>query len=94
MYGTVKTGETLTGGGVNININVNKNTQNLDTTNVDGTSFKLTQGNLPAKIGFWTKVRNFFMADSKISYSVGEQTQQNTGLWNKVQNFFSFGKNK
>lgn len=61
--------------------------------NAGTTEFKLTQANLPAKIGFWTKVRNFFMSDSKFQYSVQEQPT-NTGLWNKVQNFFSFGKNK
>ena len=64
------------------------------TTGTVGTEFKLTQANLPAKIGFWTKVRNFFMSDSKISYSVEQAGTPNTGLWNKVQNFFSFGKNK
>lgn len=61
--------------------------------NANGTDFKLTQANLPAKIGFWTKVRNFFITDSKIQYSV-QTAEENTGLWNKVQNFFSFGKNK
>lgn len=65
----------------------------INETNTNGTDFKLTQANLPAKIGFWTKVRNFFISDSKIQYSV-QQTQTNTGIWNKVQNFFSFGKNK
>lgn len=64
-----------------------------NTNNENGTNFKLTQANLPAKIGFWTKVRNFFITDSKIQYSV-DTTRGNTGIWNKVQNFFSFGKNK
>ena len=73
--------------------NSTNNAETIDTTNTQGTDFKLTQANLPVKIGFWTKVRNFFMSDSKISYSV-QQPQANTGLWNKVQNFFSFGKNK
>lgn len=59
-----------------------------------GTDFRLTQGNLPAKIGFWTKVRNFFIADSKLQYSVQESTQNNGGVWNKLHNLFSFGKNK
>lgn len=62
--------------------------------NVQSKDFKLTQGNLPAKIGFWTKVRNFFISDSKIQYSVQQSTQSNGGVWNKLQNFFSFGKNK
>ncbi len=56
-----------------------------------GTDFKLTQGNLPAKIGFWTKLRNFFIPSAKIQYSVGP-TSENTGTWNKLQKFFSFGK--
>ena len=73
--------------------NSTNNAETINSTNTQGTDFKLTQANLPVKIGFWTKVRNFFMADSKILYSVN-QTQTNTGLWNKVQNFFSFGKNK
>lgn len=56
-----------------------------------GADFKLTQGNLPAKIGFWTKVKNFFRADSKIQYTPGETAENNKGLWNKLQNLFSFG---
>ena len=70
---------------------VNEITANSGINN--GTEFKLTQGNLPAKIGFWTKLRNFFMPSAKIQYSVG-QTGENTGNWNKLQNFFSFGKYK
>lgn len=70
---------------------INSNTMQKENL---GTEFKLTQANLPAKIGFWTKVRNFFISDSKISYSVEQAENQNTGLWNKVQNFFAFGKNK
>lgn len=58
-----------------------------------GTDFKLTQGNLPAKIGFWTKVRNFFIPGLKVQYSAG-QNDGNTGAWNKLQGFFSFGKLK
>lgn len=77
---------------VNI-VNVVNNSNTVQKENL-GTEFKLTQANLPAKIGFWTKVRNFFIADSKISYSVEQAENQNVGLWNKVQNFFSFGKNK
>lgn len=73
---------------VNTNTGVNNGTE----TGV-GTEFKLTQGNLPAKIGFWTKLRNFFMPSSKIQYSVG-QTAENTGTWNRLQSFFSFGKSK
>lgn len=64
----------------------------INATNTNGTDFKLTQANLPAKIGFWTKVRNFFISDSKIGYSVQQSAQGNTGVWNKIQNFFSFGK--
>ena len=64
----------------------------INQTNTNGTDFKLTQANLPAKIGFWTKVRNFFISDSKIGYSVQQSTQGNTGVWNRIQNFFSFGK--
>ncbi len=65
----------------------------INPVNTNGTDFKLTQGNLPAKIGFWTKVRNFFISDSKIQYSV-QSSQNNGGVLNKLQNFFSFGKNK
>lgn len=66
----------------------------INETNTNGKDFKLTQANLPAKIGFWTKVRNFFISDSKIGYSAGQLQQGNTGIWNKVQNFFSFGKSE
>lgn len=59
--------------------------------NNTNTDFKLTQGNLPAKIGFWTKLRNFFMPESKLQYSVQQANDGNTGIWNKLQNFFSFG---
>lgn len=77
----------------NVGVGLDQPVNNLNTTTV-GTDFKLTQGNLPAKIGFWTKVRNFFRSDAKISYSVQEQSQGNKGLWNQLQNFFSFGKEK
>lgn len=83
--------------GINNNIQNNENNGivNLaNTNNTKVTEFKLTQGNLPAKIGFWTKVRNFFISDSKIGYSVQQSAQENTGVWNRLQNFFSFGKNK
>ncbi len=76
------------GNGITANTGINNGTE----TEI-GTEFKLTQGNLPAKIGFWTKVRNFFMPSAKIQYSVG-QTSENVGTWNKLQSFFSFGKSK
>lgn len=76
-----------------INNNNETNIENANELTQGGNNFKLTQANLPAKIGFWTKVRNFFISDSKIQYSV-QQNQANMGIWNKVQNFFSFGKNK
>lgn len=79
---------------VNSNGIIDNNIENVNADTIENTDFKLTQGNLPAKIGFWTKVRNFFISDSKISYSVEQAENQNTGLWNKVQNFFAFGKNK
>lgn len=66
----------------------------INQTNTNGTDFKLTQANLPAKIGFWTKVRNFFISDSKIGYSVQQSAQGNAGVWNRIQNFFSFGKSE
>lgn len=93
-YGVVTiNGELLNGIDNGLYKNVEEAT-NTDTQNNQGTAFKLTQGNLPAKIGFWTKVRNFFISDSKIQYSVQQPTQNNGGIWNKLQNFFSFGKNK
>lgn len=82
------------GTGVNtINTDTVTNTVGTATTGVGTTEFKLTQANLPAKIGFWTKVRNFFMPEARINYSL-QQPTTNTSLWNKVQSFFSFGKNK
>lgn len=69
------------------------NTTGEEVTDAGTTEFKLTQANLPAKIGFWTKVRNFFMPEARINYSL-QQPTTNTGIWNKVQSFFSFGKNK
>lgn len=72
---------------------VGTDTTDTVTTGTNATEFKLTQANLPAKIGFWTKVRNFFMPEARINYSL-QQPTTNTGLWNKVQSFFSFGKNK
>lgn len=65
--------------------------ENITKVNNVNTDFKLTQGNLPAKIGFWTKVRNFFMPESKLQYSLQQANNTNTGIWNKLQNFFSFG---
>lgn len=82
------TGELLKG----INNSNEINIQNVNEAIQSGNNFKLTQANLPAKIGFWTKVRNFFISDSKIGYSVQQSNQGNTGVWNKIQNFFSFGK--
>lgn len=82
------TGELLKG----INNNNETNIQNVNEAIQSGNSFKLTQANLPAKIGFWTKVRNFFISDSKIGYSVQQSNEGNTGVWNRIQNFFSFGK--
>lgn len=94
VYGVVTpSGKSLKG--VNtINTNQNINADTIGVENTIGTDFKLTQGNLPAKIGFWTKVRNFFRFDTKISYSAEQPTQNDTGAWNRLQNFFSFGKNK
>lgn len=84
------------GNGINTGV-VNEFTANTGINNETetgiGTEFKLTQGNLPVKIGFWTKLRNFFRPSAKIQYSVG-QTGENTGNWNRLQNFFSFGKYK
>ena len=80
---------------VNAGVQLGLNEGNgINATNTNGTDFKLTQANLPAKIGFWTKVRNFFISDSKIGYSVQQSAQGNTGVWNKIQNFFSFGKSE
>lgn len=76
-------------GNVEVGLDQSVNNENVTT---GGADFKLTQGNLPAKIGFWTKVRNFFRPEAKISYSLQGQTQENKGLWNQLQNFFSFGK--
>lgn len=78
-----------TTGNAEVGLDQSVNSENATT---GGADFKLTQGNLPAKIGFWTKVRNFFRPEAKISYSLQEQTQENKGLWNQLQNFFSFGK--
>lgn len=95
VYNVVKRNEELLNGnkantvnGISNDIVNNANGIN----NEIGTEFKLTQGNLPAKIGFWTKVRNFFRTDAKITYSVQQQTQENKNVWNRLQNFFSFGK--
>lgn len=82
------TGELLKG----INNRNETNIQNVNGAIQSGNNFKLTQANLPAKIGFWTKLRNFFISDSKIVYSLQQSNQGNTGVWNKIQNFFSFGK--
>lgn len=56
------------------------------------TTFKLAKTNLPAKVGFWTKVRNFLFYDSNTTMYNGYSNKASGGVFSKLQNFFSFKK--
>lgn len=113
VYGNVETNENVTNTGVygNIGTDLNNNSNSTEnttnTTSSENADNLITVGaNLPAKTGFWNKVKAVFLKEIKVELNPYEQKIEkeiNDFLhqeitWQKVKNFLfqdiSFGKKK